>query len=121
ATVDVALDDVSVEAPRGGSAAFQIDAVACGEAAEPGQAQGLAHHLGGEEPRSSRGLLPRRRQADAVDGEGPAAAEGGDELAGVEGDLGRVVRVFDGLDGAESFDDSGEHVPPWCCLLNPGR
>src|SRR5699024_11743864 len=92
AAVDMALDDVSVEAPRGGSAALQIDAIACLEAAESGQTQGLAHHLGGEEPRSPGVLLPRRRQADAVDGQGPAEGEVGAEIAGVDGDLGRVVR-----------------------------
>src|SRR5699024_5564727 len=39
AAVDMALADVSVEAPRGGSAALQIDAIACLEAAESGQTQ----------------------------------------------------------------------------------
>src|SRR5690606_27981014 len=111
-TVDVALDDVAVEAPRGGSAAFQVDLVTRGQGAESGQAQGLAHDLGGEEAGTLLGGPPRRGQADSIDGQRAAELEVGDEGAGVDGDRGRIVRVLDGLDSAEFFDDSGEHVTP---------
>jgi hypothetical protein len=95
APVDVALNDVAVEAPRGGRAALEVDPISRGQGAESRQAQSLAHHLGGEVTGLRREwLLPCRGQADTVDGEGSAEVEVGDEFARVDGDRGRIVRVY---------------------------
>ena len=109
--IHVALHDVPVEAAAGGQATLQIDAVAGVQVAEVGAAQGLAHGVGAE----LAGLQlveVDSGEAYTVDGEGAAVFEVGDDIAGVEGQVGCVATLDggDGFYGAEGANNSGKHV-----------
>ena len=109
--IHVALHDVTVEAATGGQAALQVDGVAGVQVAEVGAAQSLTHRVGAE----LAGLQlveVDSGEAYTVDGEGSAVFEVGDNVTGVEGQIG-CVATFDGGDGfygAEGANDSGKHV-----------
>ena len=109
--IHVALHDVSVEAAAGGQATLQVDGIAGGQVAEVGAAQGLAHGVGAE----LAGLQTVEvdgGEADTVDGERAAVLEVGDDIAGVEGQVGCVATLDggDGFYGAEGANNSGKHV-----------
>ena len=109
--IHVALHDVTVEAATGGQAALQVDGVAGVQVAEVGAAQSLTHRVGAE----LAGLQlveVDSSEAYTVDGEGATVFEVGDDVTGVEGQVG-CVATFDGGDGfygAEGANDSGKHV-----------
>ena len=109
--IHVTLHDVTVEAATGGQAALQVDGVAGVQVAEVGAAQGLTHGVGAE----LAGLQlveVDSGEAYTVDGEGATVFEVGDNVTGVEGQVG-CVATFDGGDGfygAEGANDSGKHV-----------
>ena len=109
--IHVPLHDVTVEAATGGQAALQVDGVAGVQVAEVGAAQSLTHRVGAE----LTGLQlveVDSGEAYTVDGEGATVFEVGDDVTGVEGQVG-CVATFDGGDGfygAEGANDSGKHV-----------
>ena len=109
--IHVALHDVTVEAATGGQAALQVDGVTGVQVAEVGAAQSLPHRVGAE----LAGLQlveVDSGEAYTVDGEGATVFEVGDDVTGVEGQVG-CVATFDGGDGfygAEGANDSGKHV-----------
>ena len=109
--IHVTLHDVTVEATARRQAALQVDGVAGVQVAEVGAAQGLTHRVGAE----LAGLQlveVDSGEAYTVDGEGATVFEVGDNVTGVEGQVG-CVATFDGGDGfygAEGANDSGKHV-----------
>ena len=102
---------MSAEAAARGHGALEIDAAAGVECAQRTAIERLGHDVDGER---IVGLF-HDGETDAVDGDRiPVGRIGGDQRAAY-GDPRGVVQVFPGHDGAEFFDDAGEHV----ALLHP--
>jgi hypothetical protein len=95
--VDVALDDVAVEAAAGGDAPFQVHGRAGGQGAGGGAAQRLAHHVDGH----AGAVEPYGREADAVDGDGGTGGEVGSGVRRLEHEHG-ALPVGGGLQGDDA-------------------
>ncbi|OMI41550.1 phosphoenolpyruvate synthase/pyruvate phosphate dikinase [Streptomyces sparsogenes DSM 40356] len=103
--VDVALHQMTAQAPAERHGALQVDAGADGEGAEAGAVQGLGHDVGGE----PAVLEVDDGEADAVDGDRVAVLGAFGDDGAADQEAGRVAEVLDGDDLTQFFDDSGEH------------
>lgn len=106
--VDVALNEVASHGGGRGKGGFEVDAVAGGEAADGGHAEGFGDGVEGEVVVSGD---VGDGEAAAVDGDGVALGEGARKVRGVDGEAAPVVGGFGMEDGADGLDESGEHDP----------
>ena len=110
--VDVALHQVPAEPAADGRGAFQVDRAARGQHAERRAAQGLAHHVGGEDAVD----VVDDGQADAVDRDRVAVPRVRGDHGPAHGDDGRVAaRVGEVGDLTQFLDDAGEHQDSFFC------
>src|SRR5699024_2879591 len=106
--VDVALHDVAVEAAVGPHAALEVHGVAGGEVPEGGRGEG-----GGDDVGAPVLALDRSDgQAAAADGDRVAEGDALQDVRGADPQAGGVRTRAERVDGAELFDDAGEHGGP---------
>ena len=97
----VPLHDVAAKAAGNGNRALEVYAIAGGETAQVGAAQGLRRHLRGEGAGSHR----RGCQACPVHGDAAADCQVCQRLSGGDGQRGAIHC----LHPANLFDDAGKH------------
>ena len=105
--VDVAADQVTAQAGGRGQGFFQVDRAAALQVVEGGALEGFAADVGPE-------TVARQvdsRQADAVDGNAVAEFDVAQvKLAGLDVDAHVTALGGQATDGADGFDDAGEHA-----------
>ena len=111
--VDVTLDDVAAEPGGRGDRALEVDPVARLDAGEAGLVERLLHDVGGPGVAVALG----DGEAAAVDGDRVAQPGIRQHVLGVDGEPDGIALVLDPGDGAELFDDPGEHqLSPGCMV-----
>ena len=103
----MALHDVAAEPTVDRGGALQVDRAACGQPAQAGPAERLAHHVGGELP---AGQHLDDGQAHTVDGDRVAVAGVGGHDRTLDGEASGIAQVILVDDLAQFLDDSGEHA-----------
>src|SRR5208282_826013 len=103
--VDVAGDQVAAEQLAEREASLEIDAAAGLQIAKAGAAQGLRRDV----HREAAGAFGNHRQARAVDRDRVADADFRNGQRGMDGNYDALVGRLQAFDGAEVFNDTGEH------------
>src|SRR5699024_2811649 len=106
--VDVSLHDVPVQAAVGPHAALEVHAVAGGQVAQGGRGEGGGDDVGGP----AAALVRGDGEAAAAHGDRVAEGDALEDLRGADPQAGGIRAEGERLDGAELFDDAGEHGCP---------
>src|SRR6185369_8478486 len=103
--VDVPLDDVATKPVARLHRQLEVDAVALLDGTQSGDRERLVHRLGLEAVGGDRGC----GEAAAVDGDRVALGDLRSEPGG-DAQAGALVAPVNRFDGAQVFDQAGEHV-----------